>query len=420
MAMDSYLTRKLLLASAFAYFSAILILVINQYWVNYSASDGIVLANGENVGGDFPIFYVAGKLYNNSRSELYNYSLQLEELRSIFRGTSQSEHSLVFIYPPPVALMFSAFSSLSLLEAFLAWAFLSLLVFALASLIVIRRSQLTFFQGFLVILYGLSFIPFIFDCLGAGQLAVIGFLIFSLVFYARTIKNEWLEGIVLGFGFYKPPLFLFFGLLALYERRWRCVIGATATLSVLIFLSLVCLGYSDLQNYFVLASNYRYGNELTSNLSLPPFRGVGLYALLTQWIGSKFIINGLFISLLFLTLEVMRRTKRRLSSDNSTLQSLAFSAEVSLSVLFSIQCISYDLTMLLPVLYIVSAQLLRRTITVSKGLLFSCLVLFQVEWLLRTTYEDVEYSPITPFLLIILVISLIFVAKSEHKNLNPA
>jgi hypothetical protein len=384
-------------------------LALKEYFINYSGAGQTLLSNGTNIGGDFPIFYSIGKLFRTNPSELYNFSLQLQTLRSLFVGTVFSDLWLVFVYPPPVAAMFSLFSELSLLHAYFFWLTISLLLFLTGSYLVISKLHLPNIEKLFVFLVGLSFLPFNFNCLGAGQLSVIGLLIFSLVYLCRTQGKEFLEGVVLGFGFYKPPLFVFVGLLAIVEKRWRTVLGAVLTASLLTAWSLYLVGPSVLLDYLTVASNYRYGTDQTSGVSLPPFRGVGLYAFLTQHLGSGKLTITIFALAILFTLTLLKSVKK-LSNSNQDTNSLLFAAEISLSVLFSIQCINYDLTLLIPAFYVALSFILKNRLTAVNFSLIACLIVFHLEWLFRIYPTGMEYSPMLPPLIALWSMALVAAA----------
>ena len=407
--------RSILLALATGYFLSVLYLGLQETVVNYLYSSNVLLLNGMNIGGDFSIFYVAGKMFNTARSELYNFSLQLKLLRSMFAGTKYDQIWLVFVYPPPVAAFFSMLSDYSLFDAYIIWLTISVCIFVISSALVISMLEATaLIKGF-IFLSGISFVPFLFDCLGAGQLSVLGLAILSLGMYFRKKENEWLEGFVLGFGFYKPPLFMFLGLLALVERRWRVVGGAMISGLILLLFSYLLVGAEQLINYFVLATNYRYGQEQTAGVSLPTFRGVGLFALLSQSGMPSKVVYFLFVSILLVMLLSMRVLKKVVTKQNTKLVFLVYSAEIVFSVLFSVQCINYDLTLILPALYVVFGFILFAPMDRVNAILLLLVGLFHLAWLFGSSRDGVEYAPIVPLLLLSLAIALL---AATYKELN--
>ena len=406
--------KIILLSFSAAYFLAIAYIGVRYFILNYYNVRGLLFPDGTNHGGDFPIFYVAGKIFSSQRTELYNFDLQLLELRSLLVGTSFEQMWLVFVYPPPVAALFSLLSGFYLVNAYLIWLAVSIIIFLISSFIIITRLEISWAMRGLIFLSGLSFVPFIFNCLGGGQLSILGLAIFSAGFYFRKHGDEWREGLVLGLGFYKPPLFLFMGCLAIAERRWRTVGGALLSGFLMLVWSIYLVGTEGFLKFLSVASNYRYGKEQTVGVLLPPFRGVGLYALLTQSIPAPVYVTIVY-GIVFLSFLIgLAWLKKFKSKSNENPIGLIYSAEISISVMLSIQCINYDLTLLLPALYYVFAYVLSKPISANRIALILSLVLFQTEWWFRTQRGTVEHSPVIPMLLFcwsLAIITAIYRAK---------
>ena len=105
----------------------------------YGPSDGYTLAGGRPVGGDFVAFYQAGQVVRADPRRLYDWEYFADTQQAFFRRHGIHAGVLVFAYPPLMAYVFSTLVGLSLLQAYLAWTGISLLLFGWSLWIVFRR-----------------------------------------------------------------------------------------------------------------------------------------------------------------------------------------------------------------------------------------------------------------------------------------
>ena len=349
-ARSARLGRALLLA----FTAAFLVLLISSVITPYLSREGFVLPNGRIIGADFITFYTAGKMLREQPGELYNFPRQRQEQLEVTEGRDAGTYP--FVYPPLAALFFSFFSYGSFFHGFLVWTGLSLALFVLSLLLLQKTLPLSRLDCFLQFLACLAFFPFSMECLAGGQTSAIALFIFAAVYILLSRGREFSAGLVLSLGYYKPPLFLVFGLLMLFERRWRLVAGAAAGGAVLIAASLALLGLDGCLGYLQQASRYSYGYELLPGVSLRSDKGVGLFALLWGLFGANgeyarpaFAAAGAVL-VLAVGLLLGRYTEK-----SQCRFALRFAVQVSVSLFLSLQMAVYDLTALLvPVVLVLS------------------------------------------------------------------
>lgn len=403
---NSIIFRKYVFAILVGYFLSSIFIQVRELSTNILQGSGALLKNGAPLGGDFSIFYIAGKIFKTAPELLYDFNYQLEQLGTNFKGPDQKRLYLFFVYPPYIAAFFSSFASLGLAKSYLIWSLISLLIAIVSFVLVARELKFSWTQELLLLLGTFSFAPLLMNTIGGGQLSTLGLFVFSLGLVCRLRKVEFFEGCAIGLGFYKPPLFLFFGSLAVIERRWKVVWGATVSVFAQLALCISLIGYEQLINYFKIAVNYRYGQQLVEGVTLPITQGVGIFALVSRILPGTslnypvFIL--IFISCLYLAIRLKAMLKNKDLSCNA---GLSYCIEAIFSVALSIQCINYDLILLIPSVMILMAVLLKRANSVVDGATYIIILLLHSEWLLRTGKDGYQYAPFVPFILILLILS---------------
>jgi len=384
----SRFSKKTFLALSATYCVVLLLIFLRVYLENYLPSDGLRLANGREVGGDFSCFYIAGKIARENPEKLYDFFTQERLGQELFKGSDVKLKFLPFIYPPLVGLFFSVLSTLSLLDAFLSWTAISILLFSLSTLTVLSFSKIKTKEKVFYFLGSLSFPPFFLDCLGTGQTSVLGLAIFSGAYVSLKTERNLLAGILLSLGYYKPPLFVFFALWLVIEKRWHTLLGGILGGTALLIGTVSWFGIEGLLNFFTQASKYTYGTELLPGVVLPPGKGVGLYALINELfsegsVGAKLALAFTYLFALYL---LKAKTDSTPDSRNSSFD-LRFSTAVTFSLFLSLQMVIYDLTILLLPFLLVLLQLKETKRDSLKILLILSVLGLYLEWIFRGDTE---------------------------------
>jgi len=200
---------------------------------------GTMFSNGgitpwhTTVGGDFPAFYVAGQILHDPGSpHLYDRGLQARRYHELITRDS-SRATLPYAYPPAVALVMSPLSRLPYRTASMAWAGISLLLYA-AGLGLLWRT----FDGiaradrFVAVLLSLAFEPFIVECIHGGQLCAIGFLAVCAGLALHRGGKPLAAGVALGLLAYKPTLLLALAPALMLGKQWRILAGMAVTIGI--------------------------------------------------------------------------------------------------------------------------------------------------------------------------------------------
>lgn len=381
--MSPFFTR-IIYCSIATYAVSILYMCLQQYIYNYTNSDGLILANGRQVGGDFLSFYIAGKIALTEKVRLYDLPYQYQLQQAFFAGRSLELGALPYVYPPLLTLVFAQLAKLSFFNAYLIWSALSLVCFAISIYLILSSTKLSRAENILAVLLCLSFIPYILDCLGSGQTSFIALLIFSAVYRALKSHREILAGIIFGFGYYKPPLFVVFFLCMLFERRWRFISGSLLSGGILILLSVAWLGIDGFSGYIKQARVYTPGVELLPGKELPTARAIGLYGPMTEIFGFGSIqAVSIYISFILVVLAIANR--QFLITNTVNFFNISFSLKLSFSLLLSFHLFIYDLIVIIPclILNFNSSKITKSNL--SSYLFLIALSGLYTEWLFRSS-----------------------------------
>ncbi len=339
--------KTYLIAAIFAVLVSIVTSFVSIFLNNFPERGTLLQKNGQILGGDFVTFYVAGKIFIENRDALYDLALQrnIREQFLIEQGVSHYPE-LPFVYPILVAALFSLYSKLSFIPAFFAWSLTCFLVSSSIFFAVLKELGLLSIRRIpFVILAMLGFAPYGLNTIIGGHLSAFGLAIFSGVFLALHRRCWGLAGFLLSFSYYKPPIFLFALVSLILSQPFQFTLGFLIGAVFLIGLSLFLGGVSGLVAYVTTASRYLYGQELLPGFQLPPNQGAGIFGALVQLFPSvmyaAIALGIIFLILLGIIVSVSHRSK--LGANPSILYALVCATSVGLSV----QCIRYDLAMLM-------------------------------------------------------------------------
>jgi hypothetical protein len=204
-------------------------------------------------GGDFLQEWIGGTIVlSENRSRLYDLeyfsSLQHEPQLVGFSWTESQYYPA--IYPPFYYLLVSPFSALEYRQAVVLWCILSAAALIASGALLLRyyppASQF-FMLGFVL---ATIFAPTI-NCLNIGHKSTFLLLILTCTFLLYYHKRAGWAGVVFGLVAFKPHFALTLWLMMLATRRWRFVLGAMGTVSMLVLLSILtgpdlCVDYFNL------------------------------------------------------------------------------------------------------------------------------------------------------------------------------
>ena len=196
--------------------------------VSLATGPGLLDRAGNVKGGDFVLFYAAGKIVAAHQTDhLYDPDLQ-EQIEHGLTGERSGRHGL--INPPFFALPFVPLAALPYLAAFALWSALGIALLMGTLRLVGRLDAAPWVLAFVPVWASISY----------GQNSLLSLFILAAAYVLLRHGRDGVAGAVLGCLLYKPQLVVLLAALLLLDRRWRALagLGATAVLLAAVALAL--------------------------------------------------------------------------------------------------------------------------------------------------------------------------------------
>lgn len=189
---------------------------------------------GETAGGDFSVFYTAGKLASDpdyNLGDLYHFHSFGNERRKIFANLEGGK--LYFNYPPTALLLFTPFGKMSYMTAYSMWVLLLLTGTALTIHAFTKNKVLT---------AAALLSPAFLWCIITGQLGFLTTILMGSGLLMLQKEKPLSAGLLFGLLIFKPHLALALPIAFLATRQWRVIMGGIISTFGMILLSLIVFG----------------------------------------------------------------------------------------------------------------------------------------------------------------------------------
>jgi hypothetical protein len=316
---------------------------------------------------DFAIYYVSGRILNEGRSAvLYDLDVQYQEQLK-FSDVPIRRGALPFNHPPFEAVLFAPLAHLAFWPAYLVWTTLNVLML-IASLALLRRfPRIRKVHPGLLVLAVLAFFPLMNGLLQGQDAILLMFLgvltLISMERGADVAAGAWLAG-----GLFRPHIVVPI-ILLLAVRRWRTLLGFSAVALGLAGIGVAVNGWGWPLEYIRFVLFVEHGGSLQSEV-VPNLRGLAMTLL------GHFSTKTAGLLLAVSSLTVLALAMRRMRGGNDSASYSYCLASVT-GILLSFHALSYDLTLLLPlVLFMMTAALTEETEANDKERLFLVFILF--------------------------------------------
>ncbi|MCP4593945.1 MAG: DUF2029 domain-containing protein [bacterium] len=188
---------------------------------------GPLNGKGDPVGGDFLVFYTAGRMVaEGNGGSLYDLQAQAEAQRAIV-GDDGYGSLAAYVNPPSVATAFAPLTGLPYIVAYVLYSAAALTLFLLGMRLLRPYLPGLHAHWTTVILLGLSFYPVVRTITG-GQNTALSFCLMAATYSSLRQRREGLAGVFLGLLFFKPQFALLFAVLLLYRKQVKCVAASVA------------------------------------------------------------------------------------------------------------------------------------------------------------------------------------------------
>jgi hypothetical protein len=334
--------------------------------------------------GDFLHEWVGGYIVRaGDVTRLYDrdYASRLEHDPALVGFRLRSDGFLPMVYPPAYYLLVSPLSAIPYRPAAWIWAGASLASFA----VVVALLATAFAPGgrldaalpianpvwgkvaplaaFVALPAAVAFEPFA-ENLVSSQKGAFALLVFTATFFALQSGARWLAGMLFGVLALKPQLAVVVPLALALKGEWRFALGAAATAALLVIAS-VAMGGGVALAYLRFAGDagefIRYGTAHVDRFH-------GAYAFFTVLAGGPTIAARLatlvVVAIVAVVVTMLLRGPVEPTSPRFVLQ---FSGLVLATLIVSPHALTYDLTILLLPMALVSFVTLRRGLDREQG-----------------------------------------------------
>lgn len=266
---------------------ALLIVGVVILSVSFATSDRGRTLFGPPLGNDFAGFLVAAQILERGEtSKLYDRELHDQLYHELLPNLAEGD-SIPYVHPPFVAGVLRPLTWMRYEAAVAVWLVISAGIFVAGVWLLLRSSpDLAKDQFGLVFLLSLSFEPFLMECWLGGQLSAVGFLSYSLAWFALSRNRPLVAGMALGLSFYKPTLLLLTLPLLVIGRCGRMLLGMTITGILLAGLSLAFVGWEVSVGYLDVLLSFRKSTS-GGGLEILTWKYVDLNNTLRLLCGSK-------------------------------------------------------------------------------------------------------------------------------------
>ena len=216
-------------------------------------------------------------------ADLYDVARQSQLQEQLLAETGRSMNGAVikFFYPAAFGWVFIPLTALPLLSAYLAWSLLGV-GFLIGSIYLLRNQTAGPGPGVeVLVLAGMSFFP-ILECFLQGQSSLFFLFVLACFYVLARGKRDFVAGLILGALFLKPQLPILLLLVLFLQRKWRIVAGCLVSVPLLVVLSVLTIGPTQLPDYLASASQLLEDPGIRVEL-MPNLRG-SLHRL-DSWLG---------------------------------------------------------------------------------------------------------------------------------------
>jgi hypothetical protein len=326
---------------------------------------------------DFTSFYGAGLIVRQGDAKhLYDYDTQWRIQQTFAPDVNIRQGPLPYVHAPFEALLFVPLSYLPFSGAYLAWNAINIGLLLLMYFVL--RPNLPGLESLnwaLWLAITLSFFP-IFAAFLQGQDSILLLAIYAVVFCSLSRRREWLAGCSLGLALFKLHLVLPFMIVFVWRRNWKVLAGFGASALGLTAVSAALLGWSGFVHYPAYLQSYdsTYGTSSIWPQRMPNVRG-----LLESTLGGTLAIKTIIVASSTLLLYFAVRAWKGIVVGDDKRRALAFSANLTVTLLVGYHLIYHDLSILLLPMLLVANHLVcqtqvhritKRMLIASTGALF--------------------------------------------------
>ena len=296
------------------------------------------LATHRNFPGDFAAFYTAASIYRQHPNQLYDLNLQRQVEQQLV-----GRDDIPFYHPPYEVLAWLPLAGVSFQTAFWIWRAASLVFLALAAW-VLAQTLCPRFSAASVFLIAMAFFPVPY-CIWMGQDSVLLLAIFAACTWFLSKRKDFMAGIVLGLGLFKPELVLPIAAVFFLWQRWRFLSGLFVSGVAVSLVSFAMVGYSGMLQMTQMVVHGQSSQRMAIHpVMMPNLRGLIASGPATSAMTQTIVVLVLSAALLLVAAVTVRRDQP---------PARAFAMLICFAALVSFHLNLHDLALLLmPILVV--------------------------------------------------------------------
>jgi hypothetical protein len=341
--------------------------------VSFARQHGGMTPFGTELGGDYPAFYLAGRILNSAPERLHDMALQ-EKLYHEVIPAAPAGQFLLYPNAPFLAILFRPLALLPYAWSYLAWLVISavmaltgfwLLCKASPALTVVqvllpspvsgegqgvRASRLPPGDWLTAMLAAFSFTPFLFEGWVSGQTCAIVILCTALAIYLRQQGREFSAGMALAVLAFKPTLLLLLLPMLVVTRSFRVLLGVAASGLGLLVLSVWAVGCDGCLNFLRFLLRYAQTERVAPEILKSSWK----YVDLRSAADPIFLHPSLWSSLVLALFVAAAATLLWRTWWHSSDWRLAWAAALIWTPVLSPHCAIYDTVLLIPAVFLLA------------------------------------------------------------------
>ncbi|HEY2608753.1 glycosyltransferase family 87 protein [Paraburkholderia sp. RL18-085-BIA-A] len=207
-------------------------------------------ANPPDAFGDFNFYLYAFNTVLEDPARLYDHDGLVAFLQGI--GARSTGDDVFYAYPPQFALLFSPLALLTPLAAKFVWMSMSLVLFAIGVLLIVKMAYRGDERGVPILLVAIALLSFpLVEDAYDGQSNQLLFFLLAATFFLVDRGNRYVAGLVLGLAIVLKLTPLAIAGLLLLRREWRTFIAAMVVSIALTVITAVQVGPGVVLQYFL-------------------------------------------------------------------------------------------------------------------------------------------------------------------------
>ncbi len=316
--------------------------------VSFAGQHGGMTPFGTELGGDYPAFYVAGRILNSTPERLHDMALQEKLYHQVIPDAPPGQF-LLYPCAPFLAIVFRPLALLPYAWSYLGWLVISAAA-ALAGFWLMGKATpgLTGSDRLTALLAAFSFTPFLFEGWISGQTCAVVILCMGLAIYLRQQGREFSAGMVLAVLAFKPTLLLLFLPMLVITRSFRVLFGVVTSGFVLLALSVWAVGGDGCLRFVRFLIDYAKVERAAPELLKASWKYVDLRSAAYPLFSHPSLWSSVVLAALVAAAAVLLWRTWRHSPD----WRLAWASALIWTPVLSPHCAIYDTVLLIPAVFL--------------------------------------------------------------------